>query len=92
MDITFQKGDGGMVLQERQTSILINKAGGTAGLEGKSYRIVLSPVRTKQLGIRENNCEILLQFVGKCITIRRAGTERSMQLFSRKQETKSMTC
>lgn len=63
MDITFQRGDGGMALQEWQASVLINKAGGATGLEGKSYRIVLSPVRTKQLGITENNHEILLQFV-----------------------------
>lgn len=60
-----------MMLEERQSRVLINKAGGTAGPEGKSYRVALPPVWAKQLGITENSRELLLQFDGECITIRR---------------------
>lgn len=63
-----------MALEERQANVLVNKAGGTAGPEGKSYRVVLPPVWAKKIGITENSREILLQFDGECITIRRAGT------------------
>lgn len=63
-----------MTLEERQAKILINKAGGTAGPEGKSYRVVLPPVWAKQLGVMENSRDVILQFDGECITIRRAGT------------------
>lgn len=63
-----------MKLEERQAKVLVNKAGGTAGLAGKSYRVVLPPVWAKQLNISTENREIILQFDGECITIRRAGT------------------
>lgn len=61
-----------MAVEERRANILINKAGGTAGPQGKSYRIVLPPTWAKQLGITEADREVLLQFDGECITIRRA--------------------
>lgn len=61
-----------MAVEERRANILINKAGGTAGPRGKSYRIVLPPTWAKQLGITEADREVLLQFDGECITIRRA--------------------
>ena len=63
-----------MTLEERRANVLINKAGGTSGPEGRSYRVVLSPVWVKQLGITENSREVLLQFDGESITIRRVGT------------------
>ena len=63
-----------MTLEERRANVLINKAGGTAGPEGRSYRVVLPPVWVKQLGITENSREVLLQFDGESITIRRVGT------------------
>ena len=61
-----------MAWEERQARVLINKAGGTAGPEEKSYRVVLPPMWAKQLGITEQNREVLLQFDGECVTIRRA--------------------
>lgn len=61
------------MLEERKANVLINKAGGTAGPEGKSYRVVLPPVWAKQLGITENSREVCLQFDGECIAIRKAG-------------------
>lgn len=64
-----------MMLQERRAKVLINKAGGTAGPEGRSYRVALPPVWAKQLGIAENSHEVLLQFDGECITIRRSRAE-----------------
>lgn len=63
-----------MILEERQAKILINKAGGTAGPKGKSYRVALPPVWARQLGVTENCRGVLLQFDGECITIRRAVT------------------
>lgn len=65
-----------MAIKERKANILINKAGGTAGPEGKSYRVVLPPVWAKQLGITLENREVLLQFDGECITIRRAAAQK----------------
>ncbi len=61
-----------MEIQERKANILINKAGGTAGPEGKTYRVALPAVWVKQLGITEEDREVLLQFDGECIIIRRA--------------------
>ena len=40
-----------MALEERQAKILINKAGGTAGPEAKSYRVALPSAWMKALGI-----------------------------------------
>ena len=61
-----------MAVEERRANVLINKAGGTAGPKGKSYRVALPPSWTKQLGVTEADREVLLQFDGECITIRRA--------------------
>lgn len=63
-------------MKERQTKVLINKAGGTAGPNGKGYRVVLPPTWAKQLGITEQDREVLLQFDGTSITIRRAAPAR----------------
>ena len=63
-----------MEMQERKANILINKAGGTAGPEGKTYRVALPAVWVKQFGITEEDREVLLQFDGECITIRRAAS------------------
>lgn len=64
-----------MTIEERRANVLINKAGGTAGPEGKSYRVVLPPVWAKQLGITPKNREVLLQIDGECITIRKAAVQ-----------------
>ena len=60
-----------MAIEERKASILINKAGGTAGPEAKNYRVALPSVWMKQLGITAGDREVLLQFDGEAITIRR---------------------
>ncbi|GAB2044098.1 hypothetical protein AGATL06_05950 [Agathobaculum sp. TL06] len=57
-----------MKIQERKANILINKAGGTAGPEGKNYRVILPAAWVKQLGITKEDREVLLQFDGECIT------------------------
>lgn len=80
-----------MTLEERRANVLINKAGGTAGPEGRSYRVVLPPVWVKQLGITENSREVLLQFDGESITIRRAGTGEYVAFLNEARE-KSTTC
>lgn len=63
-----------MKIQARKANILINKASGTAGPEGKTYRVALPAVWVKQLGITEEDREVLLQFDGECITIHRAAS------------------
>lgn len=63
-----------MEIQERKANILINKAGGTAGPEGRTYRVALPAAWIKQLSITEDDREVLLQFDGECITIRRAAS------------------
>lgn len=60
-----------MAIEERQAKILINKAGGTAGPEAKSYRVALPSTWMKVLGISANDREVTLQFDGEAITIRR---------------------
>lgn len=60
-----------MAIEERKASILINKAGGTAGPEAKNYRVALPSAWMKQLGITAGDREVLLQFDGEAITIRR---------------------
>ena len=60
-----------MAIEERQAKILINKAGGTAGPEAKSYRVALPSIWMKVLGISANDREVTLQFDGEAITIRR---------------------
>ena len=61
-----------MSIQERKARILINKAGGNAGPEGRNYRVTLPAAWVKQLGITSADREVLLQFDGESITIRRA--------------------
>ena len=62
-----------MVMEERKAKILINRAGGNAGAQSKGYRVALPSAWMKSLGITENDREVLLQFGGECITLRRPG-------------------
>lgn len=61
-----------MSIQGRKARILINKAGGNAGPEGRNYRVTLPAAWVKQLGVTSVDREVLLQFDGESITIRRA--------------------
>ena len=60
-------------MEERKAKILINRAGGNAGAQSKGYRVALPSAWMKNLGITENDREVLLQFDGECITLRRPG-------------------
>ena len=62
-----------IVMEERKAKILINRAGGNAGAQSKGYRVALPSAWMKSLGITENDREVLLQFDGECITLRRPG-------------------
>ena len=62
-----------IVMEERKAKILINRAGGNAGAHSKGYRVALPSAWMKSLGITENDREVLLQFDGECITLRRPG-------------------
>ena len=59
-------------MEQRKAKILINKAGGTAGADAKNYRVALPSAWINELGIDEGSCEVVLQFDGESITIRRA--------------------
>ena len=61
-----------MSIEERKAKILINKAGGTAGADAKNYRVALPSAWINELGIDEESREVVLQFDGESITIRRA--------------------
>lgn len=61
-----------MSIEQRKAKILINKAGGTAGADAKNYRVALPSAWINELGIDEESCEVVLQFDGESITIRRA--------------------
>lgn len=60
-------------MEERKAKILINRTGGNAGAHSKGYRVALPSAWMKSLGITENDREVLLQFDGECITLRRPG-------------------
>lgn len=59
-----------MQYEERTAKILINKAGGNAGLDAKGYRVALPSAWIKTMGISEDSREVTLQFDGESITIR----------------------
>ena len=59
-------------MEQRKAKILINKAGGTAGADAKNYRVALPSAWINELGIDEGSREVVLQFDGESITIRRA--------------------
>jgi len=59
-------------IEQRKAKILINKAGGTAGADAKNYRVALPSAWINELGIDEESREVVLQFDGESITIRRA--------------------
>lgn len=61
-----------MSMEQRKAKILINKAGGTAGADAKNYRVALPSTWINELGIDEESREVVLQFDGESITIRRA--------------------
>ena len=61
-----------MSIEQRKAKILINKAGGTAGADAKNYRVALPSAWINELGIDEDSREVVLQFDGESITIRRA--------------------
>ncbi len=61
-----------MSIEQRKARVIINKAGGTAGPDAKNYRISLPSSWVKQLGITADSRDVLLQFDGESIIIRRA--------------------
>ena len=61
-----------MSIEQRKAKILINKAGGTAGADAKNYRVALPSAWINELGIDEESREVVLQFDGESIMIRRA--------------------
>lgn len=55
----------------RTARISINKKGGTAGKDSIGYRVILPNTWMQQMGISEENREVILAFDGEEITIRR---------------------
>ena len=58
-------------MEIRNANIIINKSGGTASSQGKTYRITLPNSWVEQLGIDEENREVELCFDGMKITVRK---------------------
>ena len=72
-----------MTIEDRQARILINKAGGTAGPEAKSYRVALPSTWMKALGVSENDREVTLQFDGEAVIIRRPAASGYTAFFNK---------
>lgn len=56
-------------------NIMINKAGGTAGKNSVNYRVSLPAPWLKDMGITEYSKEVVLEFDGKQICIKRKDDE-----------------
>lgn len=61
-------------MEIRNANIIINKSGGTASSQGKTYRVTLPNSWVEQLGIDEENREVELCFDGMKITVRKKQT------------------
>ena len=61
-------------METRNANIIINKSGGTASSQGKTYRVTLPNSWVEQLGIDEENREVELCFDGVKITVRKKQT------------------
>jgi hypothetical protein len=57
-------------MEVRDARILINRAGGNASPEARSYRVTLPSNWMNALGVKEGHREVSLQFDGEAITIR----------------------
>ena len=64
-----------MNYEERRGKIRISKASGTAGSHSKGFRVALPPAWVRQMGLTDQNREIVLYFDGECITIRRTSSK-----------------
>ena len=78
-------------MEERKAKILINRAGGNAGAQSKGYRVALPSAWMKSLGITENDREVLLQFDGECVILRRPGPS-GYEAFLREAGARATTC
>lgn len=60
-----------MQKETRAAKMLVTKSGGTAGGEAVSYRASIPTKWAKSLGIDKDNREIILEFDGETITLRK---------------------
>ena len=60
-----------MLMETRKAKMIINKSGGTASSQGKTYRVTIPNSWIEQLGIDEENREVELCFDGANIIVRK---------------------
>lgn len=58
-------------METRKRRLMINKAGGTAGKNSVNYRVSLPAPWVKAMGLNENDRELVLEFDGKKIIIKK---------------------
>lgn len=61
-----------MEKETRTARIMLTKSGGTAGGEAVSYRVGIPTKWAKHLEINKDNRDILLEFDGETITLRKS--------------------
>lgn len=57
-------------MDTRKSNVLISKVGGNASKDSKKYRVGIPTIWAKQMGLSEDNRDLVLSFDGECITIR----------------------
>lgn len=59
-------------IETRERNIIIGKAGGNASVNSKTYKVSIPSTWMVEMGIDEENREVILAFDGEEITIRRS--------------------
>lgn len=58
-------------MQEKTAKVIFNKSGGTAGSGGITNRVTIPTTWVREMGITEEDREVILKFDGETIIIRK---------------------
>lgn len=58
-------------MQEKTAKVIFNKSGGTAGSGGITNRVTIPTTWSREMGITEEDREVILKFDGETIIIRK---------------------
>ncbi len=58
-------------MQEKTAKVIFNKSGGTAGSGGITNRVTIPTTWVREMGITEEDREVILKFDGEAIIIRK---------------------
>lgn len=58
-------------MQEKTAKVIFNKSGGTAGSGGITNRVTIPTTWAREMGITEEDREVILKFDGETIIIRK---------------------